>query len=431
MSDVAVAEVEYGETGSEGPGTELYKKALEKGDLSDPDFALVFSSSKFDIDRMVNDLSNKLRGVPWMGCTTAGELSSEGSGTASAVILLLESEEMDFEVESEEQLYETPKETGKKLGHKLSDDEFIETNQDKIMMLLNTSDVIRITGSESKFLDGINDVIGSESPIVGGVAADDYTFKGAKVFTQNSVIEDGVVGATIITDNEIRLDQKSSWDEEIATGVVSETGEKGEAEIQKINGQKAAKWYADKIGIPKRRLRYPAQVGNLYQTTKTFLPLLPRFAKLKMQGHSPSIIRKALDYSRTYPLADDFTPGEYRKRLPISVTSKGGLKLLRSPVYENMKINVLKGTSKACVNCADQMFEDTKDSETIFGFIADCGSRWRMMNKEQRKAENKLLQKNMNGPFIGFYTYGELGGKDKNNCNFKNQTITGFKIIQK
>lgn len=426
-SEVEVVSTSY----SKYDGKKAVEDLISKVDEFSPeksDLAICLSSYSFNIDKLREQLSKKLGDTPILGATTAGEITNKGSSTGKALLMLINSENIQFKTASQEGLYQDAFKTGKEAAKQVVNQDFIESEKNKLLFVLNTFDTIKSIGPEKQMLDGIDEVLGSEAPLVGGCAGDDWTFKGSKVFTEEKVIDNGVVMASLETDYSIQVDQKSGADEKIATGVITEVDDGNRGIAKKINGEPAAEWYSKQIDVPVRKLSKIFSLGGKKEDIKFMSGVTPKIAKKALKGQKPNLVNDVLRYAREYPFADYLTPADNRIRLPVQVTSENGLRFARAPVYENLELDLLKSDSKKCRNSAVELFEED-DSETIFGFVADCGNRWFLLDEDDLvDQEAELLRQKFEAPFIGFYSYGELGGQDKYNCNFKMQTLTSFKI---
>jgi len=412
---------------------EAAERLVEDIEVSEPeeaDLAICLCSYSFKVEKLRKHLNTKLDEVPLVGATTAGEITPSGSSTGRATLMVIKSDKMEFRTTAEEGIYEDAFEAGKNAASDVTDQEFMESEDEKLMFVLNTFDTIKNIGPEKEMLDGINEEIGSEAPVVGGCAGDDWTFKGSKVFTENKVLKDGLVVASLETSYGIELDQRSGPDQEVATGMVSKVPPEKEGVAMEINGQPAAEWYSEQIDVPVSELQKPFSLGSFMENAKFMMGVFPKMSKMALHRQKPNLIHDVFRHAKTYPMADNLTPAEIRIRLPVNVVEGNGLRFSRSPIHENLQLKVMESDSETCISCAETLYGDS-ERETIFGFAANCANRWSILKeKSMLKQEADLLNETFQAPFIGFYSYGELGGRDKYNCNFKNQTLTSFRIVK-
>lgn len=433
MTSVGTGRVKKSDFDGEDAGKELVHRAKKDADVEDPDFAMVFCSFSFDIEKMRKALSEELGDAPWIGATTNGEILNEGPGRKTAVMMVISSEKMDFDSGIEEGIFDDAEGAGKRLADELVDDEFIDSDRDKLFLMVNSYDSF-YPGAETEILEGVREVIGSEAPIVGGAAGDDFSFKGSKVFNGEKVTSSGVAAATLETDYSIEMDQRNGVTSQIATGMVTDCGP-GDARLNEIDGVPALEWYAEKIEVPKWKLKLPFSHGDWFRDLRTLLKLTPKIIRyILKEREMPRMPRRGVNYAMNYPFVDGLTPAENRVRVPHDIRGNSII-FLRPPIYENMEIGVGVSSTASCMECAKSLFDEST-GETVFGFVSDCALRNFLLEKgdigfeqsDQSGKEVENLNKAIGGPFIGFYTYGELGGKDKYNCNFKTYTLTSFVV---
>lgn len=277
VTKVGEAFVDKSNVKSSKAGKKLVEQAKKDGDIEEPDFAVFFSSVNFNIEKIVGNLDSNLPNqCDWIGCSSAGEISKQGSTTTGAVLLLIETDEMSFQTSEARNVYEWPKKAGKESVKQL---EFEENYENQFILTFVAGFTMEHDGVEFEILKGFNDIVSTGTPILGGAAGDDIKLEGSYQFHNGQIMEEGVVTALIQTDLELAHGQDHGLRNEVAKGVVTES--EGRV-IKKINGQPAAEFYAEKLDISLRELKKPYKFRSIRESFKKWLTLQSYSFKVKI-----------------------------------------------------------------------------------------------------------------------------------------------------
>ncbi len=154
-----------------------------------PTLAIVFASIKQDIaaiDQLLTD-----QHVAIFGATTAGEFIDGEIGEESSVILLMDLNPIYFKIEFIETGSATTHEIARQIG------------QRGLQAFSKSAFVVASGGISTDgemIVQGIEDVVGTGTPIFGGMAGDDFTMTGTFVFTNGQISRNGLVA--LLLDNE-------------------------------------------------------------------------------------------------------------------------------------------------------------------------------------------------------------------------------------
>jgi hypothetical protein len=167
-----------------GKTTEEIKQALDKSvaDGFKPTLAVAFISIKLDRKAICKLLDEK--GIAIFGATTNGEFIDENLSKESAAILLLEMNPDHFRILFEEYPEKNYREVAAAMA--------------KIVKQQFPNPAFLISGSNTEtdgeqLLFGIEDIIGKQVNVFGGMAGDDYSFKEQFVFTNDKESNRGIV----------------------------------------------------------------------------------------------------------------------------------------------------------------------------------------------------------------------------------------------
>lgn len=385
---------------------QLVEAALQDGGMESPDFGFLFCSPRFDVEEVVSGVHDALSeyGTEFVGGTTSGELSKAGSTFGSAVLLLVDSDEMSFFTGYADGLHDDPVAAGEHAIDTAITDAYLQSDRYRAVFTVMAGLTATQPGVEFKVLEGLSRRLGTDIPVIGGSAADDMRLDQTFQFLNGQVFEDAVVVAAIESDLPIRVGQEHGMNTKLATGVITAVDGKV---IREISGRPAAEFYADAIGTT---------VEDLQDTFEA-----PSGIELQ------NVFRYALEKT----LADEITPGNLRLFTPIAVTEDGGLDITVE-LSENTSIYVVEGEDADIISAGRDAFAhiSTDEERPIFGVMSDCTCRNTGMGPENAAKEVEQLRDFLQCPVVGFYGYGEIGGTDEAFCTFKNQTISGFVVTE-
>jgi len=183
-------------------GKKLAESVISGGQSELPNIAFAFFSGKMDSDQFLKGLQSTLgSGTPVVGGSTIGiitndYLSYEGN---NAVLALIQSDSIHFKVATANKLDEGEKTAGRKLGQALGD-----TSQAKLLLILYDS--VRVPPTEVSppvlnasmpLLSGIEEILGSNIPILGAGLLRDYNFSPPKLFCGSHADSQSVVGVSV------------------------------------------------------------------------------------------------------------------------------------------------------------------------------------------------------------------------------------------
>lgn len=416
MSSVSVGEayVDSSEISSKEAGKQLVQEALEDGGMQSADFGFLFTSVEFSIKKLVSSLHEEMEDInaDWIGGTTAGEVSLEGSTTGGAVLLLIKSDSIDFHAVSESNVHKNPEDSGRKVAERLKDNKN-EENETAVFTLISGL-TMDLKGVEFEVLKGITSVLGTEVPLVGGSTGDDIRLWKTYQFHNGEVYDDGLVAALMNSDNEVVTGQEHGLKNEVATGVITDTEGK---KIKEISGKPAAEWYAKAIGVEVSQLK-----KSMDMSLKKKLKGVARFIGMKIRSDNAFLPKKILEYTLDSSLALEMGDGNYRTIVSYDVNDENALRA-STYINENQPVKVVEGDKEDIIKAGKNAF-DTQNA--AFGIVTDCSCRNLVMNDDELEQEVKEMREGLNTKIAGLYGMGEIGGEDM--CIVNNNTVSGFLI---
>lgn len=405
----------------EQAGEHLVEKAKEDGSIDQADFAIVFVSSDFKVQGLVRGVDKSLDdGASWIGATTAGEISKEGSTKGGASILIVNSdEEIDFYTAYSRSAIEEPDKKGSELVRNIEKKPFYD-KENSLLYVVNPGPTVKNKNLDYEVLKGLQKELPERVPIIGATAGDDYKLRGTKQIINGEIFEDAIVGVGINTEKDVFVGQETGLNEKKATGIVTES--EGRL-IKEISGKPAAEFYAENTGASLDKLK-----ENYNLPLKKEIKLLPMVLKRKLKGQNTVMVDKVFEYALENTLVDE-VGGEVRVALPYRVREGDALETAVE-IPENRTVHIIAGEKNDIVNAGKEAFEEVDSKRTLFSVISDCSCRNEVLAQDELQEEIRSLRSQLDCPTVGMYGMGEIGGKEGDMCTFKNQTVTGFAILE-
>ncbi len=369
--------------------------ALEKISREIPDVVFCFASSRFNHHELIRGIKSVIPDAPLIGCTTAGEITTTGTDNKSVAILVLKSD-----------VLHTSLGIGKKLelnsrgaGQEIARETVLKAKKGDIrhvFMMLPDG----LKGNGTDVIRGIQEVLGTSFPIVGGSAADDFLFQKTFQYFDEGVYEDSVGGVLFSGDISVGIGARHGWYPLGKPRIVTEAEHNI---IKKLDGKPAVRIYEDYFGKRVADLR-----NELMTRMAVMYPL-----GMSIPEEEECIVRNALNVTRDGSLV---CAGEVPRGSEIRVMM-------------GSKETALKAARKA----ASVALGALRNAKAELVFIFDSVSRKRLFGRNAN--EEIAAVKSIFGektPLIGFYTYGEqapLGATiHLGQTFFHNETIIVFAI---
>lgn len=357
------------------------------------DLLIVFASTKYDQQRMLDGVRSVSGDVLLVGSSTSGEITDKGPiKDHSVVVMAISSPDVKYYAGLGENVATNAREAGKKAAASVKE----QSNGD-IKSFFMFPDVL--VGNGSEIVRGVLDEVGEHFPVVGGASGDDFQFKKTYQYLNDKVYSGAVVGLGISGDFLIGIGVKHGW---LPVGMPMKVTKSEGSVIHELDGKPAIKIYEDYFGEKEAE-----QLRN------------ETLAKLAI----------------TYPLGMSVEGSdEMLIRDPITVDANGSITCAAEiPQGSDIRLMVgsreeaVKVASVAAQNAVDQL-EGGKPKAII---IFNCIARNKLFGDRSRDEIDAIQEKiGKDVPLIGFYTYGEqapLDGqvRDIKKCNtaFHNETV--------
>ncbi|MCK5413622.1 MAG: FIST C-terminal domain-containing protein [Candidatus Pacebacteria bacterium] len=373
------------EIDSKKAGKDACKKALK--DIKNPKLLIVFASSKYNQQELISSIREVSGDVSLVGCSTAGEITSDGPAKESVAIMAIQSDEINITTVNGGKISPNPREAGSNLAKEIMK-KAGSMNVDTIFMLIDV-----LTGNGADTVRGVGDVVGDNTLIVGGASGDDFDFKQTTQYYNDKALQSSLVGVGLSGDGIVSVGVRHGW---VPIGTVMTVTKSEGAVLQEVDGKPAIHIYEDYFGKKAEELREE--------------PL----AKMAI----------------TYPIGMIIEDSdELLVRDPITVDENGAI-TCAAEVPVGSKVRLLIGNKEEAVKAAQEAttvaLENLGEKKPAAAIIFNCIARNKLFGryaKDEIDAIAKVLGEEV--PIIGFYTYGEIAPfNDKSDltCRFHNET---------
>lgn len=365
--------------GESAMGTRALHEALEG---RTPALIVFFASSELDLAALSADLRDAVEaGVPVVGCTTAGEIGTDGPADRSVVVAAFGGDDFSVVAAVAENVSAGLREAGAAVAGAVS---LLDDRPHRILLLLTDG----LAGDQQEIVRGAYSVVGAGVPLVGGCAGDDQRMKTTHVFFNGQVLTNAIVGVAIGSTSPFGIGVRHGW----------------------------------------RRVGEPILVTASVGTTVLTLDDEPALdVYLRCNGASPDIDpAEFARFAMTHPLGISKRSGEEvrfiagadfveRSLQCIAQVPQGGI----AWIMEGDDDSVLAATDGACVDALEQLGGHAPKGVLAF----DCIARRGVLGDAGIEEEVGRIGAAIRGvPVAGFYSYGEIA-RTKGTGGFHNQTL--------
>ena len=364
---------------SRAAGLSAAHEALQ-GD--EPKLLVVFSSEAHDLEQLLAGIAEVAAGVPMIGCSTSGEIATDGPGEAGVVVVAIGGPGYSCTTASSTEVSGRLREAGAAVGACIA-----EVDRPHRVLLLLTDG---LAGDQQEVVRGAYRVVGAAVPLVGGCAGDDLAMQLTHQFHDGRLLANAVVAAAIGSDTPMGIGIRHGWRKVGEPMLVTRSAGN---RVHSLDDQPALDVYLDRLGAPAS-VRDDAAAFTRYAMT-----------------HPLGLSRRSGEEVRFIAEAD------FRDRSLgcIAAVAEGGLVW----IMEGDRESVLDATDAACSDALAAI-----GGARPVGVLAfDCVARRGVLGDEGIHDEVRRIGEQVGGaPVAGFYTYGEIA-RTRGTTGFHNQTL--------
>jgi len=384
---------------SEKVAKEAVSQAKEKLGKTQVDLSMVYCSSNYDYQGIINVVRTYTDKAPLIGCSTAGEFTEDNIGRESIAVGLISSDEIKFFVAMAEGVKEDPEIVVRSLANKLPGK--VEGYPHLFAILL--IDGLSGVGEEMAVLSSniFEQVFVEKVTFVGGAAGDNMQLKKTPVFAEDKVVTNAA--STCLLASKTPLFTAVKHGHTPFSGPLKITRAKGNV-LYEVDGKPAWEvWKEETAKVAKERGIYVEKLKATSEIAKFFA-------------------------NYTLGLATE-KEGEYKIRWPTSINKDGSLNFACG-IAEGAVFRIMDGSDlekqidavEGAARIARQSAENAGYSEFAGLLVFDCAVRQLMLGKRFSESVERFKKVLPGVPLLGWETYGEINPEGGQFSGFHNST---------
>jgi len=349
---------------------------------ADPKLLVVFVSPVHDLQALLAGIRTVSPATPLIGCSTAGEIATDGPSDASVVVTAIGGTGYSVATRVARNASRDLREAGAYAASCANG----PAGENQILLLLTDG----LGGDQQEVVRGAYSVVGGSVPLVGGCAGDDLAMRKTFQLFDGEVLEDSVLAAAITSDAPFGIGVQHGWGRVGAPFLV--TASSG-TRVFALDDRPALDVYLERLEAPDDARTDPAAF--------TRFALTHPFGLSRRSGEEVRFIAEANFEDRSIGC--------------IAEVPQGGL----AWIMEGDADSVLEATAAACTQAVDGL-----SGRAPLGFLAfDCIARRGVLGDGGIRQEVERISSYSQGaPIAGFYTYGEIA-RIRGVSGFHNQTL--------
>lgn len=349
----------------------------------DPKMVIVFASNTYDLSALLQAIGEVSGDTPMIGCTTAGEIATDGPATDSVVVAALGGPGFSAT---------TARATGaasdlRRAGYTAAAEAAAEAGPrgNRVLMLLSDG----MERDQNELVRGAYNAVGATVPLAGGGAGDDMRITETHQFHDGEVLTDAVVAAMLESDGPIGISVRHGWARVGEPMLVTAADDN---RVYTLNDEPAFEAYKRLLDMPEDA-RDGGEAFWMFAAT-----------------HPLGISRRSGEEVRVVGRADP-SDGSVET---WSHVPEGGMAWL----MEGDADSIQQATVDACADAVAGL-----GGQPAIGALAfDCMGRKVVLDEEGLVKEVATMAGHIDAPVAGLYTYGEIA-RLKGPNGYHNQTL--------
>jgi hypothetical protein len=367
-------------------GREAAEQALRNAGLEKPDFVFMFATVGYDQRSVLQAVREATGGAPLCGCSGEGTIGGNYADESnhSVVVMAISSDELRWRNGLATGLSTDSRAGGQQVAQSLSSD----VSADAVGLFVFPDGT---TVNFDEFFAGLEGDLSSDRflPIWGGGAGDNLAMRQTYQYCDDEVVSDGVAYALLSGE------ALPAW--AIDVGYVPIGGERKVTRSQgnviyEIDGKPAVEVLQEYLPDPALAENWGARLANSF----------------------------ALCFRAPRYIKDE----DYIFRAVLSVNKAEGSLTLATAVQEGTSVWFSSRNQEKVTTGLDRMATQIKrqlgDTQPKLVFHFDCTARGKTMFRDQEKLRILRRFRQAVGPdvpWVGFYTFGEIGPVGEHNCH--------------
>ncbi|MBI4227882.1 MAG: FIST C-terminal domain-containing protein [Candidatus Omnitrophica bacterium] len=350
-------------------GRDAAAQALAQMGLSTAHLVLVFASARFDHAALLAGVRAVTPEAAVVGCSTAGEITADGPSKRSVVVVALQSNVMTAIPGFGPRLSAAPRQAGETAAWSGAHS---KAPNPRVFLMFPDG----VSGNAAEALRGVQMVLGTSFPVVGGSAGDDLLFRRSVQYHGDAVTQDSVVGVLLSGGITVGIGARHGW---------------------------------RPLGKPRLVTRALANVVHELDGRAAVSVYQEYFGKGAEELQRESLARMTIIYPLGLPI-----PGEeeHLLRNVLHVTPQGDL-VYAGEVPEGSSVRLMMGSKHhalvAARRAAEQAMRGLGAKSVRLALVFGSASRARLFGRGA-EAEIRAIREVVGSavPIAGFYGYGEI-----------------------
>jgi hypothetical protein len=367
-------------------GAEACMQALEGLSRHQANVLFVFGSISFDQDKLMEGVAETAGGCLVIGCSTAGEISSEGySAEKSVVVMAISSDQVKFWGGAGHHILWNPKQAGEECANALE-----YSSHGYITSALFFLDIL--SGNGDLTLAGAFGLLGKNFPLFGCAAADDLFFYETYQYLDGKAYSGSVVGVGLSGEYKIAGVVKHGF---LPIGIARKVTKSEGTTLFELDGKPAVSIYEDYFGeehlkelhkglLPSHTISYPLGI------------FLPESNNVMLRNPVFVDQRGAMTFTAAIPEGAEI-------RLMISDLERG---LETAELAAKEVLLKLEGRKPKAVIVMSSVAR-----KIMLGVHAD----------EEIQIIQNIIGRDV--PMVGLYSYAQVGGQQGDEIPFQNGSL--------
>lgn len=343
----------------------------------------------FDLPTIAEGLHQALPSTQVIGCTTSGEIASDGALSNALVLWALGGDGIRVSTGSGQGDEQGLRKAATEAAHCLDQ---LEQKAHTVLMMLSDG----LCGDQMDVVRGAYDVAAIDVPLVGGCAGDYLEMRRTRQIHGRRVMSQAVVAAAISSDRPLGIGVSHGWTPVSEPMLV--TGSRGNT-LATLEDKPALDVYLDFFQPPQAARTDPSAFASFAATH----PIgIRRRDKVEMRHITGFNL-------------------ETRELITVAEVPQGALAYLTEGDFDS----VLDAAGQSC----RAALAGLDGGEAAGLFLFDCVSRRAVFSEDRIGEETDLISSSCGAgiPMAGFYTYGEIA-RTKGAGGFHNQTLVTLAI---
>jgi hypothetical protein len=345
---------------------------------------IVFCSDGYDLQALVDGVRERATGVPLIGCSTAGEIATQGPTDAGVAVVALGGEGFSVATSRASEASSDLRGAGERAAECMRE---VEAREHRALIMLTDG----LAGNQQEIVRGAHGVIGAGVPLVGGCAGDDLKMCKTFQFADGEVLSNAVVAAAVGSDAPIGIGVRHGW-RRVGEPVLVTRSDGNR--VFELDEQPALDVYLERLDAPETARIDPGAFTR---------------------------------YALTHPLGLGRRSGEDHVRFIGGADFENRSLSCIAEVPPAATAWFMEGDGESVMAATDAACQDALlplGDRAPLGLIAfDCIARRGVLGEDGIREEIERLGAVSGGaPVAGFYTYGEIA-RTSGAGGFHNQTL--------